>query len=102
MEAANNNGYTALMFSAQKGHDSCLRQLLAAKVHSCAMPMTARVNTVRTLESRCGLSQACVCVCLAQTRHRGSCGWMVGPLTVCHIAMRRPTWRQSTTTVSQP
>ena len=68
VQAAPNNGFTALICSAQKGHDSCLRHLLAAKVHSCAMPMTARVNTVcsHLSQSRCGLSQACVCVCVGR------------------------------------
>ena len=28
----------ALIWSAHNGHDSCLRQLLSAKVHTCAMP----------------------------------------------------------------
>ena len=83
MEAAENiDSFTALIWSAHNGHDSCLRQLLSAKVHSCAM--TARVSTVRTRLSfaECGLSQACVCVCRAQARYRETCGRVVG-LTVC-------------------
>ena len=35
VEAASNNGMTALMRSAQEGHDACLRQLLAAQVRAC-------------------------------------------------------------------
>jgi ankyrin repeat protein len=42
MEAADKKGFTALLWSAHNGHDGCLRQLLAAKVHSCALRMTAR------------------------------------------------------------
>jgi len=79
MEAAHNkNGYTALLYSAWQGHDACLRQLLEAKVHSRAMQMTARVNTVctRLSHARCGLSQACVCVCVG--RRRGIEGHAVG------------------------
>ena len=36
VEAAENIGVTALMLSAISGNDGCLRELLAAKVHSCA------------------------------------------------------------------
>ena len=65
VEAVNNDGVTALMLSAQNGRVGCLRELLAAKVHSCAMRMRTRGSTVRTRLShaRCGLSQGCVCVC---------------------------------------
>ena len=39
VEAAENiDSFTALIWSAHNGHDSCLRQLLSAKVHACAMP----------------------------------------------------------------
>ena len=48
VEAVNNDGVTALMLSAQNGRVGCLRELLAAKVHSCAMRMAARVSTART------------------------------------------------------
>jgi ankyrin repeat protein len=45
VEAANINGTTALMMSALNGHEDCLRQLLAAKVHSCTMRMTVQARS---------------------------------------------------------
>ena len=35
VEAANNDGRTALMYSAVSVHDACLRELLAAQVRAC-------------------------------------------------------------------
>ena len=41
VQAAANDGGTALILSAQQGHDGCVRQLLEAKVRACAMRMPA-------------------------------------------------------------
>ena len=83
VEAADNNGATALMWSAQNGHDACLGQLLAAKVRVRALRARVGRSAARCLEgrvrvlgasareedrahssvhARCGLAQACVCV----------------------------------------
>ena len=89
MEAADNNGGTALMCSALKGHDACLRQLLAAKVRVRALRARVGRSTARCLEGRVRVLGAsargedrahssvaremrafagvCVCVCVCAT-----------------------------------
>ena len=52
VEAASNSGRTALMSSAMKGHDACLRQLLAAKVRVRAMRARVGRSAARCLEGR--------------------------------------------------
>ena len=52
VEAAEDNGYTALMISAQEGHDACLGQLLAAKVRVRALRARAGRSAARCLEGR--------------------------------------------------
>jgi hypothetical protein len=71
VEAADNDDYTALVYSAWKGHDACLLQLLEAKVYSCAMRMTAPsehcVHSSVTRKMR-AISSVCVCVCVGRRR----------------------------------
>ena len=52
VEAADNNGMTALMWSAMKGHDGCLGQLLAAKVRVRAMRARVGRSAARWLHGR--------------------------------------------------
>ena len=102
MEAAENSGFTALMYSAQNGHDACLRQLLAAKVRVRALRARAGRSAARCLEGRvrvlCASAReedrahssvaremrafagVCVCVCMrarVKARSRGAGGGVV-------------------------
>ena len=105
VEAAENTGFTALMFSAQNGHDACLGQLLAAKVRVRALRARAGRSAARCLEGRVrvllGASTreedrahssvaremrafvgvcVCVCVCMrarVKARSRGAGGGVV-------------------------
>ena len=97
MEAAEDEGYTALMFSAQNGHDACLRQLLAAKVRVRALRARVGRSAARCLYGRvrvllgasalvcrtrdAGLCRrVCVCVCMrarVKARSRGAGGGVV-------------------------
>ena len=84
VQATNNDGSTALIFSAANGHDGCLRQLLEAKVRAmrtrvdrCAAPCLEGAVHVLCASTReedralvCRTQDAgfrrrvCVCVCV--------------------------------------
>ena len=56
VEAASNDGRTALMFSAQGGHDACVRQLLEAKadVHAASKKRSTALKLAeRSQHSKC-------------------------------------------------
>ena len=52
VEAADKSGTTALVYSAQNGHDGCLGQLLAAKVRVRAMRARVTRSAARCLHDR--------------------------------------------------
>ena len=73
VDAATKSGVTALIYSAQNGHDGCLGQLLAAKVRVRAMRARAGRSAARCLDGRVRLLCASareeglrrrVCVCV--------------------------------------
>ena len=50
--AVENDGFTALMWSAHNGHDACLGQLLAAKVRVRALRARVGRSAARCLDGR--------------------------------------------------
>ena len=52
VQAADNDGTTALMYSAEHGHDGCLRQLIEAKARVRAMRKRAGRSAALCLHGR--------------------------------------------------
>ena len=102
MQAADDDGDTALIIAASNGHDACLGQLLAAKVRVRALRARVGRSAARCLEGRVRVLGAsareedrarssvaremrafagvCVCVCMrarVKARSRGAGGGVV-------------------------
>ena len=104
VDAATKSGYTALLYSAQNGHDGCLRQLLAAKVRVRAMRAHAGRSAARCLEGRVRVlgasareedrahssvaremrscAEVCVCACQGEGAVSRGRRWGDAPLTL--------------------
>ena len=104
VDAASNDGRTALMRSAYNGHDACLRQLLAAKVRVRSMRARAGRSAARCLEVRVRVlgasargedrahssvaremrscAEVCVCACQGEGAVSRGRRWGDAPLTL--------------------
>ena len=71
VEAASNTGRTALMYPARRGHDACLRQLLAAQVRACVPCEHVPADLRRP-------AWMAVCACCVREREGGGPRALVG------------------------